>query len=564
MDEAAAREKEPVLLSSAPLEGDEKTRALDLVEEMQEDRASHRLKPSEVPNVLLTYQARWHADTSPVRIGEKSRRIGFSWGCLAAESVIEAALARDAGGMNQHYMGYNQAMAAEYVGDCAFFARAFGQAMGAIDVWRDTVLVEDERRDILRYVVKLSSGFRIEAHSSNPYNWRGKQGHARIDEAAFHENLREVIKGALAFRMWGGRVDIVSTHNGEDNDFAEFLRDVLAGKLPWSHHRVTFDDALREGFYRRVCLIKNWIWSQEAEGEYREGVRADYPDAEDAAEELDCVPKRGSGAYFTRLIIEPCQDDTIPIVRHSRPAEFVLDADRKRKTQDWIEEVLAPIVRAMPTARRTALGRDFGRSGDLSVDFVLQEEGAGVWRQAFQLELRNIPFDVQWQITEFLLTNLPLLQNAKFDSRGNGQEHAEKALQLLGPSFVELVMLSAGWYAEWFPRYRRAFENKQIRVNKSEDTIQDHRLVVLRDGKPAMSAAKVKGSDGKDRHGDSAVAGVLAWAAAIGDGTQPPAGSTVEKTADTFRPEARPGAERGPMLARPSGTEWNGGRRRWV
>lgn len=564
MNETAGREKEPVLLSSAPLEGDEKTRALDLVVEMQEDRASHRLKPSEVPNVLLTYQARWHADTSPVRIGEKSRRIGFSWGCLASESVLEAALAKDAGGMNQHYMGYNQAMAAEYVGDCAFFARAFGQAMSAIDVWRDTVLVEDERRDILRYVVKLSSGFRIEAHSSNPYNWRGKQGHARIDEAAFHENLREVIKGALAFRMWGGRVDIVSTHNGEDNDFAEFLRDVLAGKLPWSHHRVTFDDALREGFYRRVCLIKNWTWSQDAEGEYREGVRADYPDAEDAAEELDCVPKRGSGAYFTRLIIEPCQDETAIVIRHARPAEFVLDPARGRKTEDWIQEVLAPIVTALPTDRRTALGRDFGRSGDLSVDWILQDEGAGIWRTPFILELRNIPFDCQWQITEYLLQELPLLQNAKFDSRGNGQSHAEKALQLKGPSFVECVMLSAGWYAEWFPKYRRAYENKQIRAPKSEDIIQDHRLVVLRDGKPAMSAAKTKGSDGKDRHGDSAVAGLLAWAAATGDGTQPPAGSTIERTADTYRPGSMPGSDRGPLVGRPRGTEWTGGRRRWA
>lgn len=564
MDEPTAREKEPVLLSSAPLEGDEKIRALNLVDELQEDRASRRLTPSEVPHVLLPYQARWHADNRPVRLAEKSRRIGFSWGCLAAESVLEAALAKEAGGMNQHYMGYNQAMAAEYIGDCAFFARAFGEAIGAIDVWKDQVLVEDERRDILRYVVKLASGFRIEAHSSNPYNWRGKQGHARIDEAAFHENLREVIKGALAFRMWGGRVDIVSTHNGEDNDFAEFLRDVMAGKLPWSHHRVTFDDALREGFYRRVCLIKNWIWSQEAEGEYREGVRADYPDAEDAAEELDCVAKRGSGAYFTRLIIEPCQDETALVIRHARPAEFVLDSARTRKTEDWIREVLEPVVKALPTDKHTALGRDFGRSGDLSVDWILQEDGAGIWRTPFILELRNIPFDCQWQITEYLLQELPLLQNAKFDSRGNGQSHAEKALQLMGPAFVECVMLSAGWYAEWFPKYRQAYENKQIRAPKSEDIIQDHRLVVLRDGKPAMSAAKTKGSDGKDRHGDSAVAGLLAWAAATGDGTQPPAGATVEKTNETYRPKARPGMERGPLLARPRGTEWNGGRRRWI
>lgn len=503
----------PTTVASAPLDGKERETALDLVEEIQETRASRNLKPSEVPKVLLPYQARWHEDRAVVRFCVKSRRIGFSWGSLAAESVIEAALAKGAGGMDQLYMGYNQAMAAEYIGDCVFFARAFGQAVGAIDVWRDVVLVRNERRDILRYKIQMASGFKVEALSSNPYNWRGKQGHARIDEAAFHDDLREVIKGALAFRMWGGRVDIVSTHNGEDNDFAELERDIRAGKLPWPIHRVSFDDALREGFFRRVCLVRGLEWSEEAQIRYAEEVRADYPDSEDAAEELDCVPKRGSGAYFTRLIIEQCWDETIPVVRHARPAEFVLDSARERKTREWIEEVLKPIVDALPTDRRTAFGQDFGRSGDLSVIKILQEDGT-IWRTAFDLELRNIPFDVQKMIVLWLLGALPLLQKAKFDARGNGQSHAEAALQVYGPALIECVMLTAAWYAEWFPKYRSAYEDRRIVVAKSEDQLQDHRLVVLRDGKPAVSAAKVKGSDGKDRHGDSAVAGVLAWSAA--------------------------------------------------
>lgn len=544
---------EAVTVSSAPLEGAELQNALDLVEEIQEDRASRKLKPAEVPHVLLPYQARWHADRSPVRIALKSRRIGFSWGALAAESVIEAAAAKEAGGMDQFYMGYNQAMAAEFIGDCAFFAKAFDQAVSAISVSRDVVMVEDERRDILRYKIRFASGHRVEALSSNPYNWRGKQGHARIDEAAFHENLREVVKGALAFRMWGGRVDIVSTHNTENNPFFEYLRDVQAKVLPWSPHTITFDDALREGFYRRVCLVRGNGWSQDAEADYRRSIRADYPDAEDAAEELDCIPKRGSGAYFTRMIIEQCWDAEIPILYHARPAEFVLDPLRERKTQEWIDEVLKPVIDAMPKDKRTAFGQDFGRSGDLSDIWVLQEE-SDHWRTAFLLELRNIPFDVQKQIMLFVLQNLPLLQNAKFDSRGNGQSHAEAALQALGPSFVECVMLSAGWYAEWFPKYRSAYEGRSIRVPKSEDIVQDHRLIVLRDGKPVVSAAKVKGSDGKDRHGDSAVAGLLAWAAATGESLQPSAGATIQRHSPV---ENRP--SRG-LIKRPV----ERGRRRWA
>ena len=35
-----------------------------------------------------------------------------------------------------------------------------------------------------------------------------------IDEAAFHDDLPELLKAALAFTMWGGVVRVISTHNG--------------------------------------------------------------------------------------------------------------------------------------------------------------------------------------------------------------------------------------------------------------------------------------------------------------------------------------------------------------
>lgn len=35
---------------------------------------------SRTPMVLLGYQQRWCEDTSPVKVVEKSRRIGLTWG----------------------------------------------------------------------------------------------------------------------------------------------------------------------------------------------------------------------------------------------------------------------------------------------------------------------------------------------------------------------------------------------------------------------------------------------------------------------------------------------------
>lgn len=507
---------EPVLLE-APLDAAERAACLDLVAEIQRSRAGAALQPEQVPHILLPYQVRWHQDTARVRIAEKSRRIGWSWGALAAEAVLEAA-AQD--GMDQFYMGYNKDMAAEFIGDCAFFARAFQAACARIEVSRQVLVIENERRDIIRYRIEFASGHRIEALSSNPHNWRGKQGHARIDEAAFHPNLREVVKGALAFLMWGGRVDIVSTHNGEESAFNDYVKQVKAGKLNWSLHRVDFDRALADGFFRRVCLVNagrgGTAWSPAAEEQYRRDTYADYPDQDDANEELGALPKRGAGVYIPRALIERCWEGGIPVLRLTKPAAFVLDPERKAVARAWLDDICLPAIRdGMPAGGRTVFGQDFGRSGDLSVIWTLRETAPGRWRTVAVLELRNIPFDIQQTILFGVIDALPNFAHGKLDARGNGQSHAEAALQRYGPARIDCVMFTALWYGEHFPKYRTAYEERAIVVPMSEDLAGDHRRVVMTNGRPGIDAGKDKGSDGGDRHGDGAVAGVLAWAATL-------------------------------------------------
>jgi phage FluMu gp28-like protein len=148
-------------------------------------------------------------------------------------------------------------------------------------------------------------------------------------------------------------------------------------------------------------------------------------------------------------------------------------------TQRWIDETLAPLVHALPK-RRSVFGQDFGRSGDLSTIVIGQPEPVGrAWRTPLRIELRNIPFDCQKWIVSWLLENLPLFHHAKFDARGNGQSHAEAAMQKAGVQKVECVMLTGAWYDEWFPKYHQAFEDGDIVTFADEDWIADHRSVVL-------------------------------------------------------------------------------------
>jgi len=102
----------------------------------------------------------------------------------------------------------------------------------------DSVFV-DEREDgttkfISGYRISFASGFRVEALSSRPENIRGLQGTVVIDEAAFHKNVRDVLDAVNALLIWGGKIRVISSHNGIQNPFNELIREADAGKVPFS------------------------------------------------------------------------------------------------------------------------------------------------------------------------------------------------------------------------------------------------------------------------------------------------------------------------------------------
>jgi phage FluMu gp28-like protein len=465
-----------------------------------------------LPDILLPYQQEWIADQAQVKTCEKSRRVGFSW-CEAADDVLLAAKTREAGGMNVWYIGYNKDMALEFIHDCAFWAKHFKKAAEEIAI--EEVLMEDEGKSILTFVIHFASGFRITALSSRPSNLRGKQGKVVIDEAAFHEDLSGLLKAAMALLMWGGRVVIISTHNGEDNPFNELINEIRAGKKPYSHHHIDLDEALEQGLYRRICASLGKEWSPEGEAKWKEDLVAFY--GEHAEEELFCIPSKGSGLYFARILIESCMDKTIPVLRWSCKPEFATESDfvRIAACEEWIRENLAPVVEALDPNRPCTFGQDYGMTGDLSVVWPLQEQPGLIYRTPFLLELRNVPYQQQEQLMIWTGNHLPGFRGAAFDARGNGQPLAQRAMQIFGMWRVTQVMLTQEWYRDNMPRYKSAYEDKKIQIPADGDVLDDHRIITMQKGvaKPPESV-RTKGRDGGQRHGDAAVAGCLAWFAA--------------------------------------------------
>ncbi|WP_051040330.1 hypothetical protein [Methylomicrobium album] len=223
-----------------------------------------------------------------------------------------------------------------------------------------------------------------------------------------------------------------------------------------------------------------------------------------------CIAKKGSGAYFTRLLIEQCQIKGVPVIRWSKPAEWVTCETRIEEAKQWIKDVLQPVLDNM-TDDSTAYGQDFGRDGDLSNIWLMQKRDPTRWRMAVMIDLRCIPFDVQALIRDHILQHVPKLHHASFDARGNGQSHAEGALQQLGAKRVSCIKATVQFYDEWFPKYKQTYEDRSFLVADCEDIITDHRRVVLVRGRPTMDEGRDKGEDGLPRHGDSAIGGLMAY-----------------------------------------------------
>ncbi|MGH8275799.1 MAG: terminase large subunit domain-containing protein, partial [Steroidobacteraceae bacterium] len=453
-------------------------------------------------SILLPYQMRWLADRAPVKVAEKSRRVGITW-TEAADSALHAA-ARD--GTDTWYLGYNKDMALEFVETAAAWARQLNKAARAVE----EVAVSDEQRDILAYRVRFNSGRKIVALSSRPSNLRGKQGRAVIDEAAFHDDLRGLLKAALAFTLWGGQVRVISTHNGAANAFNELVNDIRAGRKRYSLHRVTIEDAIGEGLFHRICAKSGRQWSTAAEAAWREEIFAQY--GEDAEEELRCVPRASGGTFLASLLIEERMCSGTPVARWAMPAEFARqpEAARRRAAADFCAEQIAPALEKLNGEALSFVGEDFGRSGDLTVIWPLQLTAQLRRHTPFVVELRNIPFTQQEEIFFYIADRLPRFSAGALDARGNGQFLAERAMQRYGAK-IQQVMLTAEWYRENMPRYKAAFEDGLIDLPRDAAILDDHRSLVVERGVARAPERRGHDNGGNARHSDSAIAGALAY-----------------------------------------------------
>ena len=480
-----------------------------------------QLQGKSLPDILLPSQKALLRSTASYQVTacDKSRRTGFTW-ATAADAVLTSGAEKAAGGMDTLYIGTSMDMAREFIDAAAMWARAFMPACTEVG---EFLFVDQEKgqedRHIQAFRIRFASGYEIVALSSRPRSLRGRQGYVILDEFAFHDDGPALLKAAMALLIWGGKVLVISTHNGVDNPFNQLISDIRANKRPGNVVRCTFDQAVEEGLYQRICLMRGKQWSPEAEAAWRKEIYANH--GADADEELRCIPSQGSGVYLTRAMIEACAaGGPDQVLRLTCPAGFELKPklERQAYVQAWLEQTVQPHLDRLDPTLRHFFGQDFAMSGDVSAYVPMALQADLTRAIPFVIEMRNVPYDQQKQIVFWTTDRLPRFTAGKLDATGNGAPLAQEAMQEYGELRIEEVKLSQAWYLENMPPMKAAFEDRTIQVVKQADQVDDYRQIKLIRGVPMVDrSVRTTGTDGLQRHGDVAIGTVLAFTASFAD-----------------------------------------------
>jgi len=400
-------------------------------------------------NYFLPYQVRWFRDGAVKRIMEKSRQIGISL-CTAYDLVKKTS---PAGNPYDAWVSSSDERQAQLFGmDCAHWARLGNHC------FRDLELrVLDPKEKITAHVLPFRNGRAIYSLSSNPNAQAGKRGRRVFDEFALNPDNRLLYSIGQPGTMWGGGMDIISTHRGSGNFFNELVNEIRWKGNPkgFSLHTVTVLDAVKDGLLGK--LQNKWRegnpgddrlrWTED---DFLQHLRHECADEETWLQEFMCVPGDDNAAFLSYELIAGCEYP---------PGE------------DWEMDVAAVYDRRQSPAvadRRynpsgeLYLGVDIGRTRDLTVIWVVEKLGdVRATRAVICLDRQT--FEAQESILYPLLSH-EKVRRCCVDQSGIGRQFAERAAQRFGRYKVEGIQFTSAVKEELAYATRTAFEKKTVRI----------------------------------------------------------------------------------------------------
>ncbi len=378
---------------------------------------------------FLPYQRRWIRDTSRLKLMEKSRQIGMTW------SAAYRAVRTTATAGNRHdcwVSSRDEVQARLFLEDCRRFANVFYSASISLT---DYSIYDGQPNPVSNTSIRFGNGRRIHSLSSNPDAQAGKRGMRILDEFALHPDPRRLYAISYPGITWGGQLEIISTHRGENNFFNHLVNEIRHEGNPkgFSLHTVTLLDAIRQGFLRKLQakLGPHDPRSCLSEDDYLQFVRNGCPDEETWLQEYMCQPASQKSAFLSHQLIDNAM----------LPSLYPLPG------YDQLMQKSGPLY----------LGIDLGRTTDRTVFWLLESVNGLCLTRRIET-LHDTPFSRQEQLLVDYL-RLPGLRRVCIDQSGLGRQFAERAAERHGRSRILGLNLTSNTKLSLAYELRAAFEH---------------------------------------------------------------------------------------------------------
>ena len=406
-------------------------------------RSDEATKTAEAPTVLtarkgrsplLPYQVDWVNDESPSKLGDKSRRTGWTY-CEAFDAVSRRFRKTNPRDMDYWFSSADESAAMEFIDYCRYWAKdLFGKVA---DVFTESIEDSETKRAATAYCLRTPGERKIVGMTSNPRRFRSKGGDVCLDEIAHHDNAKAMYDAASPVTTWGGWMRAFSTPLGESSLFAKMVkaaRKVIAHlggdpdqprkiKFTWqqivlaaamlhatpvmSYHRVTIVDAIEQGIVEKINETRGTTWTRE---EFLADCRAKCVDEAAFRQEYMCEPSADAVAWLTYSLIESCEHDDCP-------------------------QIDAPLTGY--TGGPVYVGIDVGRVHDLTAAWFGELVGDVLWVRRI-LTLRNVPMPEQFEQLSAAMREVRVVR-AHGDQTGIGLglcEFLAKRFAVTGISFT--------------------------------------------------------------------------------------------------------------------------------
>lgn len=388
---------------------------------------------------FLPYQQRWINDNSPMKLYEKSRRVGITY-ATSYRCVLKCLKESQDSSFVQWVSSRDDITAREFVTDyvAMWSKKANGVSKKLADYVSSamdlgvSVEVVDVKHGISAYVVKFKNGARIHSLSSNPMAFAGKGGDILLDEMDLHEAQEVLYAMAYPCITWGNQLEIVSAYSAtgsEHTTFADLCRE-CKGENPkgFSFHHTDLDDAIREGFVEKVNEVKKAKGRPtQTRAEFRAMIRKGCVNQNAWLSQYMCIPNETNGEQMItksdlNAAATPYEIFRLHLIGDAASKADKIDPSCEMYTKpDFWNYYFNKLG-----YEGIAFGYDIARTGDLSSIFINSYDSERLkYTLRVLVTLKNCKFESQRQIVAAMLDSCPLLVGCG-DSTGMGMSTCEQ------------------------------------------------------------------------------------------------------------------------------------------